>query len=408
LRWPLLTLARAGLGKGVFIVARSVSWRGGRRWLAVIAAALAACGVAGTVPSAVLASSAPASASWVIQPTPPPAGSTFSQLLGVSCSSSAACTAVGDYFTNSAGHVLAERWEGGAWTIQPTPDLASSSASLLGVSCWSAVACIAVGNSTPTASPSQVLAEAWNGTKWNIQSIPRPPGARSSLRAVSCSSSGACTAIGSVVAERWNGTKWRIQSIPKPPGTRLSLAGVSCPSSTACTAVGTYLTSSNHTRLLAERWNGMSWAIQPVPAPAGSFLNLPGVSCSSPTACTAVGGYENSSGIAKVLAERWNGTKWTIQSAPDPVGNAALAAVSCWSSRECTAVGSYVASHVGKVLAERWNGTSWTIQPAPNPQGEFPALNSVSCPAADACTAAGGTNPKSATHHQTLVERNAS
>jgi hypothetical protein len=49
------------------------------------------------------------------------------------------------------------------------------------------------------------------------------------------------------------------------------------------------------------------WSIQPTPNPAGSPVSLlNGVSCTSATACTAVGGYNN--GTAGVtLAEHWSG-----------------------------------------------------------------------------------------------------
>jgi hypothetical protein len=81
---------------------------------------------------------------------------------------------------------------------------------------------------------------------------------------------------------------------------------VSCASATACTAVGDYNNGTTGVTL-AERWNGSTWSIQPTPNPAGAPVSLlNGVSCASATACTAVGGYNN--GTAGVtLAERWNG-----------------------------------------------------------------------------------------------------
>jgi hypothetical protein len=48
--------------------------------------------------------------------------------------------------------------------------------------------------------------------------------------------------------------------------------------------------------------------------------------------------------------------------------------VACLSSSACTAVGN---SNSGN-LAERWDGTSWSIQPAPSPGGaQFAFLNAV-------------------------------
>jgi len=62
----------------------------------------------------------------------------------------------------------------------------------------------------------------------------------------------------------------------------------------------------------ASRLSGR-WTIQPTPHPVmtGSFLC--GVSCTSATACSTVGRYSNTAGTDLALAERWNGTEWTIQ-----------------------------------------------------------------------------------------------
>ncbi len=120
---------------------------------------------------------------------------------------------------------------------------------------------------------------------------------------------------------------------------------------------------------LAEAWDGTNWKILPTPNPAGATgSQLNGVSCTSPTACTAVGYYFNSAGDAVPLAERWDGSSWTIQTTPnngaDPFSG--LYGVSCTSATACTAVGASVDVNVAATLGERWDGTSWTIEPTPN------------------------------------------
>jgi hypothetical protein len=89
------------------------------------------------------------------------------------------------------------------------------------------------------------------------------------------------------------------------------------------------------------------------------------------------------------LAERWDGTSWTVQATPNPTGasESTLARVSCGSASACTAVGSSFTNSA--TLAEAWDGTSWTIQATPNPPGAFAQLNGVWCDAASACTAVG-------------------
>jgi hypothetical protein len=348
---------------------------------------------------------------WTIHPAPNPHGAQDSFLYGVSCPTASACIATGYYNTSGDDSLtLAERWNGAAWAIQPTPNRRGAQGSNLdAVSCPSASACTAVGTSATSTVPVVTLAERWNGTAWTIQPTPNRPGAQSSdLQAVSCPSASACTATGYyytstgaglTLAERWNGTAWTIQPTPNPRGARGSfLYGVSCPSASACTATGYYFASTGAVVTLAERWNGTAWTIQPTPNPRGAEASeLYGVSCPSASACTAVGYYNNSTSVVVTLAERWNGTAWTIQPTPNPRGaqGSSLDAVSCPSASACTAVGT---------LAESWNGTAWTIQPTPNPRGAYAwILTGVSCPSASACTAAGDYNNSTGT--VTLAER---
>jgi hypothetical protein len=344
---------------------------------------------------------------WATQSTVSPGGYPGSYLQGVSCTSASACTATGTYGNGSGVHgvgtaTLAERWNGTAWTVQttPSPDQSEDPDNLLAaVSCTSASACTAVGPAYTTSSgATKNLAERWNGTAWAIQTVPGPAG---SLMGVSCPSVSACTATGSyststgiskTLAEGWNAVAWATQPTPNPGGAENSeLYGVSCPSAWACTAVGDYGLPGAYVPL-AERWNGTSWAIQPVPEPAGAVTaSLAAVSCSSASACTAVG-FSYASGAYVPLAERWNGTSWAIQAVPSPSGGTAvgLQGVSCPSASACTAVGSYTASGVTVPLAERWNGTSWAIQTTPSPGGATTVdLQGVSCSSATACAAVG-------------------
>ena len=53
------------------------------------------------------------------------------------------------------------------------------------------------------------------------------------------------------------------------------------------------------------------WSLQPTPDP-DEGLSLYAVSCASPSACTAVG--ERGGGVT--LAERWDGTRWSISALP--------------------------------------------------------------------------------------------
>src|ERR1019366_5507091 len=226
------------------------------------------------------------------------------------------------------------------------------------------------------------LAERWNGTIWAIQRTPNPAGATSSLLfAVSCASTTACTAVGSVtnrfaitvpLAERGDGVSWAVQRTPHPTDATVSfLSGVSCASPRSCTAVGYFINGAGAGVTLGERWNATGWVIQRTPNPEGAtYVQLVGVSCASPTWCTAVGFFSDVTGIDVMLAERWNGTGWAIQRTlyPDHVRYVQLAGVSCASPMSCTAVGFFNnITGIDVLLAERWNGTGWGIQRTPHP-----------------------------------------
>jgi hypothetical protein len=252
--------------------------------------------------------------SWSVQSTPNPTGATSSALSGVSCTSSTACTAVGDSVTSLEG-TLAEVWNGTTWTLQPTHNPAGAKASVLTsvtVGFAGAGSGLAVGHYTNSAGTRVTLAMAYFGPvyNWIPVSTPNPAGATSSnLSSISCVSGTSCETVGfyntsagtATLAENWNGSGWALQTTSNP-GTALSaLTGVSCTSATACTAVGYYTNSASVTVTLAEAWNGSSWAVQATPNPAiatASLLN--GVSCVS-TTCTAVGFYNN--GVRLTLAE---------------------------------------------------------------------------------------------------------
>jgi hypothetical protein len=432
--------------------------------------------------------------SWTIQTTPNPSGSTFNQLNGVSCASPGACTAVGDgfaevwngtswvlqtiarskdnlssvscpirstsctavggYYKEGVQYMVAESRTGTKWhedTVplstsydtdvltdvscqnptsctavgtyhdpvdgdrglaevmlprwQPQVAAVPSGAIATGlqtVSCASTSACMAVGNYEGSGSTFYALAESWNGGSWTVQDVPNA--SSTDFSGVSCTAANACTVVGDAVsggdlaplAERWNGTSWSVQSTPNPSGAVDSyLTSVSCTSATACTAVGFSTDGSGNQTLLAESWNGSTWTMHTTPDPSGSdTIEFNTVSCASSSACVAVGYYLSPS--YTVLAEIWNGTSWKLDNPALPSGGSDgyLSGVSCTAATACTAVGNYYNGSKVVTLAERWNGSAWAVQPTPNRvDAEDSYFDSVSCSSATACTATG------AVHH---------
>jgi len=319
---------------------------------------------------------------WQLQHPPQPSGGLFPPHLdSVSCVSASFCEAGG-----SSQGAFALRWNGTKWTLQTLP----ANAGLEGVSCLSASFCEAVSGDDGA---------TWNGTTWAAQAIPPPAGQSSAdLSAVSCTTATFCAAVGDydghngtlATAASWNGTTWNAQAAPSPAaGTEITVNGVSCASATACEAGGSYLDGRNNDVALTESWTGTAWQLQPsgtpqVPAADG----FAAVSCVSDSFCEAVGGRLDATGNdTAALAERWNGTTWTLQRTASPVAASNglrmnLAGVSCVSASFCEAVGTSSAASGGG--AEQWNGTTWTLQSVPGD-----ALTAVSCTATDFCLASG-------------------
>lgn len=339
---------------------------------------------------------------WSTQPLP----ASWAGPAGVSCTSRSACTAVGRFIASPPEVTLAARWDGTRWSRQQTPSPPSGASGLDGVSCTSRTACVAVG-SCYCSGRHRPLAASWNGREWSMQRIPYQAGVDTVLSAVSCTSPSACTAVGStdmeglqpgVLVQRWNGRSWSFQAAPTPVWAAGSVFdGVSCVSLTLCTAVGMTISGpfAQFTRPLIERWDGTGWAIQSAPRPANSSLTeLSSVSCTSSTACMAVG---DADGAA--LVERWSGSRWSIQPSPDDqyAFSNALSGVSCASATMCVAVGatnldaSGSAAPPPEMTAELWNGQRWSPQRlTASPEGSW--LTAVACPSTHSCVAVGARN----------------
>lgn len=344
---------------------------------------------------AVAAGAQPAAAAgWSIQSVPRPSRPADVYLTGVSCTSTRDCVAVGDanVVATDADTPFVEHWDGTTWSIERTPTLPSADGggALQGVSCASSSACMAVGSVGPQ---DGLLAERWNGSTWSLQRPPDPFDAWV-LKGVSCASSTECVAVGAgevPVADRWDGRRWSAQNTHfDPQATASGLLSVSCPSRTTCDAVGAddvglcsdpYVYGSGYSDYYVEMfgaWTSGRWSVRQQPNIAcstsgndGGGKALNAISCTSRTACTAVG--------AEIY--RWNGSRWSTQRAAlDKYG---LSGVSCSAPDACTAVGSQVFT---------WNGRDWSNLPIPLPSDAVSAtatLNSVSCVAPDACVAVG-------------------
>jgi hypothetical protein len=151
----------------------------------------------------------------------------------ISCVSNLTCEAVGEDSSGSAGAIGTT--DGGVtWSVQSLP---SGSGQLLGVSCTSTSLCEAVGVGS-TSGTGNVVGTTNGGATWSTQAIPSGVGG---LASISCASSTSCEAVGeestgfaAIIGTHDGGSTWASESVPS---AAVDLAGVSCSSVSACVAV---------------------------------------------------------------------------------------------------------------------------------------------------------------------------
>jgi hypothetical protein len=312
---------------------------------------------------------------WLVQPTQAPPGG--GSLASVACVSPSDCIAVGFATMGPAGDEmpLAESWDGHKWVAEAAA-VSGIDGALGEVSCTAATFCMAVGGvfHGNDSSPAELM-ERWDGHGWLHLATP----AGRVMTSVSCTSPSACVAVGSdssedfgVYSESWDGTTWAIQANGEA-STGDDVSGVSCTEPDTCTEVGSsYYYDLSPT---ASQWTGAGWDSRDAATPPDADTDNDGlgaVSCVSASACVAVGSYNDvvlPGDNFETLAERWNGSTWEIL--PMPLLGARegiMDDVSCTSQSACMAVGNTDNQQVSPnhtrswPLVERWNGRTWSIQ----------------------------------------------
>ncbi len=404
--WRLVVCVVVGCAVAMFLLSGAATW-------ALGAAGPVRARSANRLPSSWTSAMVAASGNshWRVLKRVP--GPKRSELVGVSCTSRAACTAVGDTIRNSDSEELppdlplADRWNGSRWSIQRTAKLPTDwYGDLYSVSCSSRASCTAVGATgidNGNQFKSHPLVEHWNGSRWSIQ--PSPHAFEGQLFTVSCGSAKSCMAVGinpnsgcGALAEHWDGHSWSIQRAVNQCNVD-QLNGVSCTSANSCAAVG-YLdigacdSSSDYFAPVLGFWKRGRWSLHQTsklscknPKGSNQGATMTAVSCKTESACVAVG-----VGYRAPIIERWDGNQWSRQSSALPSASDLLG-ISCASRSTCTAVGSRGHSP----LVERWTGAAWSTEQTPGGRGSH--LVDVSCPSTTMCAAVGFSS------HGPLVEQ---
>jgi hypothetical protein len=384
------------------LINRSTAVRRSRPWAGRTGIGLLAVGAA-----LALAGPAFAAPAWLVTPSVDPSSQkvAFSNVLNaVGARNSSDAWAVGNFLGAATYHqgqvMLAEHWNGSAWSQVPTPDVVRFDEKLLAVSPAAADDVWAVGSTNRTSfAHTDPLAAHWDGTSWSIVPTPTTTGsAKSILFGVANLGGPNAWAVGrshtnAALIEHWDGSAWTVVPHPDPvapAGSTLSgstLTAISARSAGDIWAVGSYSIRTGivgDTFTLTMHWNGSAWTIVSSPNPgirsslngAGQVLN--GVVEISPTDAWAVGNtIDTVSGSFqpdKPLALHWDGAAWSVAALPALSDPGLLAAVTASST-----TGVWAAGRVGNgTLILHWNGTSWTQENSPNgPDGET-LLNGIS------------------------------
>ena len=332
---------------------------------------------------------------WTVETTPNAAtGQQYDQnsLGGVDCASAKACMAVGYSDANNAStqEALAMRWDGAAWHLA----VPSEEASLSGVSCPSDSRCFAAGTSFPDGRHGAPVIVRWSHQKWSSAKLPtRKSQVEQDLEGIDCPTTTSCLAVGATsngpgtpfhtLVYRYNGSTWSIIKSPNPSSAPAGnvFQDVSCVSATKCFLIGTA-----GEQMLVERWNGTGWKRQHLPALSGNaFLN--GISCSSASACVAVGYIGNSDGSQQTLALVYNGTSWQRHlTAKSPI--AYFSDVSC-TTAACVAVGTRATTQGQAPYVVKYATGKWHPMSAPSGGSALTNYLAVGCWSGASCQAVG-------------------
>ena len=180
---------------------------------------------------------------------------------------------------------------------------------------------------------------------------------------------------------------------PTPGLPSLSKTRAACarPARTSCLlSVRGSVTPRWHSAL-AEQWDGSTWSVMPIPAGPSDDVSLASVSCSSPTACLAVGGYQDG-GNWQNLAESWDGSTWSVLSSStvQPPGA---------RFTPCLAPPLRPAPSSGRLFGAGRRNLG-DRGPSSQPTGVDALLNALSCPTTTTCVLVGATTPNSSCNPQ--------
>ena len=389
---------------------------------------------------------AQASGDWVdAEPAVFPVGMPAPPYVGinsVSCASPGNCTAVGwfgypvEFQEDSSSEAFTMSSINGVWErARPAVFAGGVQADSLdteftSVSCATAGNCTAAGYFKNSSSDNEAFTMTSTNGVWGlarpavfaggVQSI--YPSAR--FNSISCTSAENCTAVGrfqnlSFFDEAFTATSTGgVWSLARPAvfangvqhqNPDATFSSVSCATAGNCTAVGQFKKSDGFMEAFTMSMADGEWGLAR-PAvfavglqPKNPDATFSSVSCATAENCTAVGHFKNSDGFVEAFTMSMTDGEWNL-ARPAVFANgvqhvnpdATFGSVSCATAGNCTTVGRFknLDGHREAFTMSMADGEWDLARPAvfdngvqhQNPNATF---NSVSCPTAGNCTAAG-------------------
>jgi hypothetical protein len=335
-------------------------------------------------------------------------------------------------FVGSPAGAAAVTWPA-TLQITSTPALQTGGVdpTLNSTACWSSGSCVSVGEDDASGGEHPIVVTEVDGVAAPAVVVAVPAGALTgtsaiaNLNSVSCSSAGACFAVGEYedtagiihgLVVPISGGKVGTAVGVTPPGAsgETYLRSVSCPLVGVCVAVGTYAINANANQegAILTIANGVPSPVSTVGLPANANTNAPlvtvnSVSCWATGYCVAAGQYLSSSGaeiypfvipVANGVAAA--GVEVTLPAtAYTGAGGqqSVLNSISCQATGACVAAGEYVGAGGGSEplvvpISAAGKPAAAGVVSLPANAGATTAddgLNAVSCGPTGACEAVG-------------------
>jgi hypothetical protein len=311
---------------------------------------------------------------WVTESIPKLGGG--GTLMAVTATSSSNAWAVGTSGTSYSTSVpVLLRWNGKTWAIVKFPKAYDKD--YFGYLAASGSA-VFVGGGTPVSGPgstSQPVLLDHAGSAWTAEKLPKLP-ANSNIEALSATSASASglwvlttayslsSSSSSSEVLKPGKSGWSVLSA----GKGLNLSGLAALSATDVLATGSgHASTGSYGKPLIERYKGTSWTAMKVPSTVATGV-LTSVLMTSATAGWAAGYTATKSSYA-TLVERLKGSSWVQTPVKLPGKNSLLdtfgggSATAAWLF--ATSYSGAVCASPSTIVAEHWNGSKWSAVKTP-------------------------------------------